>query len=149
MGAALSPAQSVELRAGSVRSRANRTGGLSATEQCRAVLLGPRKPWSVFPEDAVDTDFFRPSGGAEQAECAGDLRLAVVRPAQCRVQPYDHVQQVFSMQLLDRENHSLWLTVRYKQEEAGVISMLEALVRQLQLRPLSAACVFRYSLPGG
>lgn len=116
-------------------ARANRTGGLSATEQCRAVLLGPRKPWSVFPEDAVDTDFSGLLGARSRRNAPEISRLAVVRPAQCRVQPYDHVQQVFSMQLLDRESRSLWLTVRYKQEEAGVISMLEALVRQLQLRP--------------
>ena len=128
-------------------ARANREGGLSSTQQCSAVLLGRRAPGQVFSEEDVCTDFSRLLAERSDPHAPEISRLAVVRPAACRVQDYDPVRQEFSMALVDGEGRDLWLTVRYRKEEAGVVDALEALARRLKeaedLRPVFFGTVYR------
>ncbi len=99
-------------------------GNLSATRECRATLIGPRKPWEVI--GAVQTDFeaLLPGSGPNQPE---NRTLAILRPARWERQPYDHIRQVFSMELYDARGRDLALEVPYSQEEAALIAHLEGL----------------------
>ncbi len=128
-------------------AKANRTGGLSSTQQCTAALLAPQPPGAVFPEEEMITDFSRLLEERSAPHAPEISRLAVVRPARCRAQDYDTVGQVFSMELLDQEGRDLWLTVRYRKEEAKVVDILEQLARRLQneegLRPVFFGVVYR------
>ena len=113
-------------------AKATRTGNLSATEQCQATLLNACAPGFVYPRDQVYTDFallFEERGAPHTPERD---RLAVVRPQRCEPQPYDTVQQRFSMRLLDGMGRDLWLEMRYKREEAKVVNRLEQLADSLK-----------------
>ena len=73
----------------------------------------------------------------------------MVRPRRCQPQPYDTVQQRFTLRLLDGEDRDLWLEVRYKKEEAKVVGLLEQLADKLsrdpRLAPVFFGVVFRES----
>lgn len=116
-------------------ARANTTGGLSATEQCTAVLLGAQEPGSVVPQSAVCTDFSTLLAGHSAPRAPEIERLALVRPALCQPQPYDQVGQIFSLRLLDEAGRDLWLEVRYKKEEKLVVQTLERIAGQLEKEP--------------
>lgn len=121
-------------------ARANDAGGLSATGQCTATLLGPRKPGEVFPEEEVCADFSRLLAERSAPRAPEIERLALVRPARCEPQEYDRVRQTFSLRLLDAAGRDLWVEVRYKKEERQVVAMLERLAGRLtqcpDLRPV-------------
>ena len=121
---------------------ATRTGNLSASEQCQVTLLDSRDPGSVYPQDQVYADFgllFEQRGTPHTPERE---RLAVIRPQRCEPQPYDTVQQLFTMRLLDGKGRDLWLEVRYKTEEAKVVDLLEELVDSLKKKPLLSPVFF-------
>lgn len=128
-------------------ARANAEGGLSATTQCAAALLGALSPDAVVPPQALCTDFSvlldqHSLPGAPEAE-----RLALVLPARCEPQPYDRVRQTFSLRLLDDEDRDLWVEVRYKKQEQPVVETLERLARRLaehpEQRPVFFGSVYR------
>ncbi len=113
-------------------AKAAPAGNLSATEQCQATLLSACNPGCVYPGNCVYTDFallFEERGAPQKPERE---RLAVVRPQRCEPQPYDTVQQRFTMQLLDGMGRDLWLEVRYRHEEAKVVNRLEQLADSLK-----------------
>ena len=123
-------------------AKATRTGNLSASEQCQAVLLDSCNPGSVYPQDQIYTDFgllFEQRGAPHTPE---QERLAVVRPRRCEPQPYDTVQQLFTMCLLDDKGRDLWLEVRYKKEEAKVVDRLEELADSLDRKPMRSPVFF-------
>lgn len=128
-------------------AKATRSGRLSATGGCTAVLAGRCAPDGVFPREEICTDFqalLTRRSAPRQPEIA---RLAVVRPRQCRIQAYDEVRQVFSLQLLDAAKRDLWLEVPYRKEEARVVDQMDRLALRLrqypELRPVFFGVVYR------
>ena len=124
------------------RAKVTQTGNLSASEQCRATLLDRREPGSVYPRDLIYTDFkllFEQRGAPHAPERE---RLAVIRPHRCEPQPYDTVQQLFTVRLLDNQGRDLWLEVRYQKEEAKVVDRLEQLADSLKKKPLLSPVFF-------
>lgn len=117
------------------RAKATRTGSLSASEQCQATLLDLCDPGHVYPKEHIYTDFalLLEQRGAPHA--LERERLAVVRPQRCEPQPYDTVQQRFTLRLLDGAGRDLWLEVRYQKEEAKVVDLLEGLSDRLKRDP--------------
>lgn len=128
-------------------ARATRTGSLSATEQCQATLLDLRDPGSVYPKERVCTDFSLFLERHSTPHTPERDRLAVVRPRRCEPQPYDTVQQRFTLRLLDGAGRDLWVEVRYQKEEAKVVDLLERLAGSLKedplLRPVFFGIVYR------
>lgn len=128
-------------------AKATRTGNLSATEQCQAALLDYCMPGWVYPEECVYTDFAPLLEQRSTPHTPERERLAVVRPQRCEPQPYDTVQQRFTMRLLDGAGRDLWLEVRYKKEEAKVVNRLEQLADSLggkpRLSPVFFGIVYR------
>ena len=116
-------------------AKATRTGNLSASEQCQAVLLDSRGPGSVYPRDLIYTDFGKLLEQRSASHAPERERLAVVRPRRCEPQPYDTVQQRSSMCLLDDSGRDLWLEVRYKKEEEKAVDRLERLAGELKKDP--------------
>lgn len=116
-------------------AKATRTGNLSASEQCQATLLGSCAPGQVYPEECVCADFAQLLEAHSAPHTPERERLAVVRPQRCEPQPYDTVQQRFSMRLLDGKGRDLWLEVRYQKEEAKVVDRLERLADRLSGGP--------------
>ena len=116
-------------------AKATRTGNLSASEQCQATLLGSCAPGQVYPEECVCTDFAQLLEVHSAPHTPERDRLAVVRPRRCEPQPYDTVQQRFTLRLLDGMGRDLWLEVRYQKEEAKVVNRLEQLADRLSGRP--------------
>lgn len=129
------------------RAKATRTGNLSASEQCQATLLGPSGPGCVYPGECVYTDFALLFEERSAPHTPERERLAVVRPQRCEPQPYDRVQQRFSMRLLDGMGRDLWLEVHYKKEEDKVVDRLEQLAGSLEgtsrLSPVFFGVVYR------
>lgn len=128
-------------------AKATRTGNLSATEQCQATLLDLRDPGCVYPGERVYTDFALLLEQRGIPHAPERERLAVVRPRRCEPQPYDMVQQRFTLRLLDGAGRDLWLEVRYQKEEAKVVDLLERLAGSLKedplLRPVFFGIVYR------
>lgn len=128
-------------------AKATRTGNLSATEQCQAALLDRRDPGSVYPGELVCTDFALLLERHSAPRAPERDRLAVVRPHCCQPQPYDPVQQRFSLRLLDGAGRDLWVEVRYQKEEEKVVDLLERLAGSLKedplLRPVFFGIVYR------
>ena len=123
-------------------AKATRTGNLSASEQCQATLLDRRDPGSVYPKDLIYTDFGLLFEQRSAPHAPERERLAVIRPQRCEPQPYDTVQQLFTMRLLDGKGRDLWLEVRYKKEEAKVVELLEQLADDLKKKPLLSPVFF-------
>lgn len=123
-------------------ARATRFGSLSSTQECRGALLGSRDPASIVPKEALYTDFARLLEERSSPHGPEVSRLALVRPARCQTQEYDHVRQVFSLRLLDEENRDVWLEVMYRKETAKRIDLLEDLSRQLQRQPMARPVFF-------
>lgn len=116
-------------------AKATRTGNLSASEHCQATLLGSCAPGQVYPEECVCTDFAQLLEAHSAPHTPERDRLAVVRPRRCEPQPYDTVQQRFTLRLLDGMGRDLWVEVRYQKEEAKVVNRLEQLADRLSGRP--------------
>ena len=127
------------------RAKATRTGNLSASEQCQATLLDSYDPGVVYPRDLICTDFSLLLEQRSGPRAPERDRLAVVRPRRCEPQPYDTVQQRFTMRLLDDKGRDLWLEVRYKKEEEKVVGRLEQLAGSLNgtLSPVFFGIVYR------
>lgn len=123
-------------------AKATRTGNLSASEQCQATLLDRCDPGCVYPEECVRTDFALLLEGYSTPHTPERDRLAVVRPQRCEPQPYDPVQQRFTMRLLDGAGRDLWLEVHYKKEEARVVDLLEELAHSLNSAPFLSPVFF-------
>ena len=123
-------------------AKATRTGNLSASEQCQAALLDSRDPGSVYPQDRIYTDFMLLFEQRSTPHTPERERLAVIRPRRCEPQPYDTVQQLFTMRLLDGQDRDLWLEVRYKKEEAKVVDRLEQMAGSLKQKPLLSPVFF-------
>lgn len=116
-------------------ARAAADGNLSATEQCRATLLNASSPGSVYPREEIYTDFGLLFEQRSAPRTPERERLAVICPRRCEPQPYDTVQQRFTMRLLDGAGRDMWLEVRYKKEEDKVVERLEQLADELKRRP--------------
>ena len=116
-------------------ARVNGEGGLSGTSSCHADLGQRVLPGEILPPEALCTDFEQLLQKHSAAGLPERERLAVVRPAQCIPQPYDRVQQLFQMRLLDDAGRDLWVTVRYDQTEQPVIDALERLEAGLRKDP--------------
>lgn len=114
--------------------RVNASNNLSATQDTEAVFLGSAKPWLVVPDDMICRDFEtlveRSAPGKREID-----RLVVLKPEKLVLRPFDAVEQVFSMDLLDEKGRDIRLEVRYSAQEEDVIRMLEALQRQDPARP--------------
>ena len=123
-------------------AKATRTGNLSASEQCQATLLDSRNPGCVYPKECIYTDFALLFEQRSAPHAPERERLAVVRPQMCEPQPFDTVQQLFTMRLLDGNGRDLWLEVRYKKEESKVVKMLEGLADSLNKNPLLSPVFF-------
>ncbi len=130
-------------------AKATYAGNLSASDRCQATLLGHSNPGRVYPGEQVYTDFGLLFAQRSLPNTPERERLAVVRPRRCQPQPYDTVQQRFTLRLLDGEDRDLWLEVRYKKEEAKVVGLLEQLADKLsrdpRLAPVFFGVVFRES----
>ena len=128
-------------------AKATRTGSLSATEQCQATLLDLQDPGCVYPEECVCNDFSLLLEQRGMPHAPERERLAVVHPRRCQPQPYDTVQQRFTLRLLDGADRDLWVEVRYQKEEAKVVDLLERLAGSLRedplLRPVFFGIVYR------
>lgn len=116
-------------------AKATRTGNLSASEQCQAILLDRCDPGCVYPKERVCADFALLLERHSAPHTPERDRLAVVRPQRCEPQPYDAIQQRFALRLLDGAGRDLWLEVRYKKEESKVVDMLEELADSLKKDP--------------
>ena len=123
-------------------AKATRTGNLSASDQCQATLLDSPNPGLVYPSGQVYTDFRLLFEQRSTPRTPERERLAVVRPRRCEPQPYDTVQQLFSLRLLDEEGRDLWLEVHYKKAEAKVVEKLEQLAEDLKKTPLLSPVFF-------
>lgn len=116
-------------------AKATSAGNLSASEQCQAALLGSYNPGRIYPRERICTDFGMLLERHSAPHSLERDRLAVVRPRRCEPQPFDQVQQLFAMRLLDGEGRDLWLEVRYKKEEDKVVALLEQLADSLRRKP--------------
>ena len=123
-------------------ARVNGEGGLSGTSSCHADLGQRVLPGEILPPDALCTDFEQLLQKHSAAGLPERERLTVVRPAQCIPQPYDRVQQLFQMRLLDDAGRDLWVTVRYDQTEQPVIDALERLEAGLRKDPARVPVFF-------
>lgn len=107
----------------------NASNGLSATKECKAAFLGPKKPFDVIPGDRILTDFepfISISGKRKETD-----RLVLLRPASWEQQEFDHVAQRYSLRLFDSAGRDIFVEVRYKKGEAEVIRTLEHLQQQM------------------
>ena len=59
-------------------------------------------------------------------------RVVLVIPAGYRTQEYDKIRQVFRLILLDGQDRSLVLEVKYRKEEERVVKALEQFARSLE-----------------
>ncbi len=129
------------------RAKATEAGRLSSTEQCSALLLELKKPWEVFPQEEIFTDFNKLLLERSAPHLPELKRLALVRPKECIVQEYDTIRQVYSICLLDEEGRSLWVEVRYQDRAAKVTEWLERTAQKIQkspdLRPVFFGTVYR------
>lgn len=116
-------------------AKVSRTGNLSATEQCSAMLLARSKPGAVIQRKWIEKDFLRLLMQNSDSNLPEIRRLALVQPRACIPVDYDRVRQVFSMQLYDDAGRDLWLEVSYKKEEAAVVNMLERLSASVKRDP--------------
>lgn len=123
-------------------ARVNADGGLSATGQCTAALLGRQPPDTVVPQDALCMDFAALLAKHSAPHTPEIERLALVRPARCEPQAYDRVRQTFSLRLVDGAGRDLWLEVRYKEAEKLVVQALERLAAKLEQDPAAASVFF-------
>lgn len=107
---------------------------LSSSEQSRAVILGTVKPWECLGSQNQYEDFekmfrekrpFFPNG--PEAD-----RVVLVIPAGYRKQEYDKIRQIFRLILLDGQDRSLVLEVKYRKEEERVVKALEQFARSLE-----------------
>ena len=112
--------------------RVNNSGNLSATKDTEAVFLGSAKPWLVVKKESVISDFEVLLERSDPNRSEND-RLVVIKPKMVQLRRFDTVQQVFSMDLYDSADRELRLEVRYSQQEAGTVKMLEDLAKQIQL----------------
>ena len=128
-------------------AKATRTGNLSASEQCQAILLDRCDPGCVYPKERVCADFALLLERHSAPHTPERDRLAVVRPQRCEPQPYDAIQQRFALRLLDGAGRDLWLEVRYKKEESKVVDVLEefadSLKKDPRLSPVFFGIVYR------
>ncbi len=106
-------------------AKCNASGNLSATQECKATLIGQRPPWEVIARVETDFEGLLPQSAPQLPE---GKRLALVRPAQWRLLEFDRVRQVFSLKLLDSRGRDLFLEVRYQKEEAELVEHLEKTV---------------------
>lgn len=115
-------------------ARVSGDGNLSATTQCRGMLLQKSPPGSVIPPSAVAEDFStlltRSRPGMGELE-----RLAILRPHRGEPQEYDRVEQRFTLRLMDGAERDVWLTVRYREGERAVVEALEQLAGQWEQNP--------------
>ena len=123
-------------------AKATRTGNLSASEQCQAVLLDSRDPGNIYPQELIYTDFSLLLEQCSAPHASERERLAVILPRRCEPQPYDTVQQRFTMCLLDDKGRDILLEVRYKKEEEKVVERLERLADNLKGDPLLSPVFF-------
>ena len=115
-------------------ARVSEEGNLSATSQCRGILLQKSPPGSAVPSSAVTEDFS--SLLSRSHPDMGELdRLAILRPHRGELQDYDRVEQRFSLRLLDKAKRDIWLTVRYREKERAVVETLEQLAGQWKRNP--------------
>ena len=114
--------------------RASGDRRLSSSEQSRAVILGTVKPWECLGSQNQYEDFekmfrekrpFFPNG--PEAD-----RVVLVIPAGYRTQEYDKIRQIFRLILLDGQDRSLVLEVKYRKEEERVVKALEQFARSLE-----------------
>ena len=114
--------------------RASGDRRLSSSEQSRAVILGTVKPWECLGSQNQYEDFekmfrekrpFFPNG--PEAD-----RVVLVIPAGYRKQEYDKIRQIFRLILLDGQDRSLVLEVKYRKEEERVVKALEQFARSLE-----------------
>lgn len=113
-----------------VNPKVNSSGGLSATQDCKATFLGPKQPYEVVPKALIRTDFAEllPLASGSRRELQ---RLALIRPAACECQEFDHVGQIYSLRLMDEQGRDIWLEVRYQKGEDAIIRTLEAMEKKL------------------
>ena len=109
--------------------KVNDSGNLSASRDTEALYLGSAKPWLVVKKGSIIMDFqvLLEQSSPQKREID---RLVVIWPQTVRLRQFDGVQQVFSMDLFDKNGRDIRLEVRYTQQEEGVIRMLENLQKQ-------------------
>lgn len=120
--------------------KVNDSGGLSATKDCKATLLGSAKPWLVVPGNLIFEDF---EGLVEKSapNLLEQERLVVVKPKYCQPKAFDHVNQVWSMELTDKNGRDILAEVWYQSKEAPVIKALEDVAKRVDMG-LSAPVFF-------
>ena len=110
--------------------KVNGSNGLSATKECKATLIGPKKPWDVIPAEKIVTDFetLLPVSSPRKRESE---RLVLLRPAGFQRQEFDHVAQRYSLRLLDEAGRDIFVEVQYRKGEEGVVRTLETLEQRM------------------
>lgn len=110
--------------------RVNASNGLSATKECKATLIGPKRPCDIIPSERIVTDFetLLPVSSPRRREIE---RLVLLRPGSWERQEFDHVAQRYALRLFDGAGRDLLVEVRYRKSEDAVIRTLEALEERL------------------
>lgn len=128
-------------------ARVSSGGKLSSTELCRAVPGPMEPPWTVIPEEEIFTDFsllLRERSAPHRSE---NRRLALVYPQKCIPQPYDTVEQRFSMELVDGAGRTVYLEFTYRHGSDETLEALERAAKQIssrpKLRPMFFGTVYR------
>ncbi len=103
-------------------ARKSASGNLSATQECKAALLGPRDPWTVVGQVETDFEVLLERSSPHLPEVR---RLALLRPGTWETPEFDRVKQLFSLRLWDARGRDLFLEVRYRKEEAELVEHLE------------------------
>lgn len=104
----------------------NASNGLSATKECKATLIGHKEPREVIPQEIIVTDFesLLPLSSPRRREAE---RLVLLWPCGWERQEFDHVAQRYTLRLFDGAGRDIFVEVRYRKSEEGVVRTLETL----------------------
>lgn len=120
----------------------NASNGLSATKECKATLIGPKRPCDIIPNERIVTDFetLLPISSPLRREVE---RLVLLRPASWERQEFDHVAQRYTLRLFDQAGRDLFVEVNYKRSEDGVVRTLEAMEQKMDHAPVFFGELYR------
>ncbi len=110
---------------------------LSSSEESRGTVGANGKPWEVFPPELCWTDFSAMFQYLEPYLLEGPEtdRVVFLRPAACKTEAFDKVNQQFRMTLSDSAGRTVPLEVRYRAEAKSLVQTLEALSKNIEEHP--------------
>ncbi len=114
-------------------ARATEDGKLSGSQETKAEIAGLLDLGREEIREQVIWDYRKLLAFVrEENKGPGGERLALVGAARCGESAFDPVRQTFAMDLYDRENRRLSVTVRYSKEEKLTIKVLERLSSRIR-----------------